>query len=195
MSNCATVLRQQIRDEVAALQPLDELEMDHRERLMAWIASGAELCRLAKPATPPMHLVSYFVVIDEAQQRMLLVEHRDAGLWLPPGGHVEPGEHPRDTVARELREELGLALNKPVGAPLFITATETVGISAGHTDVSLWYLVRLHGSQPIVFDEAEFTSVRWFDLDELPLAQSDPHLGRFIEKLRQHQPVGTVTTA
>ncbi|MFE5112552.1 hypothetical protein [Streptomyces sp. NPDC056663] len=25
---------------------------------------------------------------------MLLVAHRKAGLWLPAGGHVEPGEDP-----------------------------------------------------------------------------------------------------
>jgi 8-oxo-dGTP pyrophosphatase MutT (NUDIX family) len=178
------VLREQIRDEVAALRPLDAIEAGHREQVLAWIASGAELCCLAKPATPPMHLVSYFVVVDKSQQRLLLVEHRNAGLWLPPGGHVEPGEHPRETVAREFREELGFDLDEPVGAPLFITATKTVGLTAGHTDVSLWYLVRVHSTQGIVFDEAEFASVRWFDLDALPLAHSDPHLARFVAKLQ-----------
>lgn len=178
----AALLRTQIRDEVASLQAFDDLEAAHRAQVLAWIDSGAELFRLAKPATPPMHLVSYFVVMDEAK-RLLLVEHRNAGLWLPPGGHVGAGEHPRVTVARELREELGFELLEPVGGPLFITATETVGLTAGHTDVSLWYLVRVPGNQCIAFDEAEFVSVRWFDLDTLPLAQSDPHLARFVAKL------------
>lgn len=27
-------------------------------------------------------------------------------MWLPPGGHVEPGEDPWQTVVRECREEL-----------------------------------------------------------------------------------------
>lgn len=173
------------------MQPLDILEQEHRAQVLAWIDSGAELCRLAKPATPSMHLVAYFVVIDE-MQRLLLVEHRKAQLWLPPGGHVEPGEHPRETVAREIVEELGFTLSEPVEAPLLVTVTETVGLTAGHTDVSLWYQVPVHSSQAIAFDAEEFASVRWFGAHELPLAHSDPHLARFIAKWQTATPAGAL---
>jgi len=40
--------------------------------------------------------------------RILLVRRADDGLWGLPAGWVEPGEHPSDTVTRELREELGV---------------------------------------------------------------------------------------
>ena len=98
-------MRQNIRNELCSIAPLDELERRHIAEALAWIDSGAELCRLAKPATPPQHLVSYFVVVDDGH--VLLVDHRNAQLWLPSGGHVEAGEHPRETVVRELQEELG----------------------------------------------------------------------------------------
>ena len=39
---------------------------------------------------------------------MLLVDHRNAKLWLPTGGHVERDEHPWRTVEREAAEEPGI---------------------------------------------------------------------------------------
>jgi 8-oxo-dGTP pyrophosphatase MutT (NUDIX family) len=116
---------------------------------------------------------------------VLLADHRNAQLWLPTGGHVDDGEHPRTTVVRELQEELGFAAPHPVGPPLMLTASTTVGLTAGHTDMSLWYLIRSTQQQPIVFDAREFLSVRWFRFDQVPLARCDPHMGRFLRKLAQ----------
>lgn len=164
-----------------AIEPFDALEREHLADALAWVDSGAELVRVARPATPPKHLVSYFAVIDV--DRILLVDHKNAKLWLPPGGHVEPGEHPRQTVARELHEELGFTTDHPVGAPLMVTCTTTVGLTAGHVDVSLWYLVRTSRTQRINFDADEFNAVRWFDFSEIPFECSDPHLRRFITKV------------
>ena len=100
-------IRAEIRSEVASIRPVDELEETHQADALAWIDSGAPLYRIAKPATPPTHLVSYFAVVDG--DHILPVDHKSAQLWLPTGGHVEQGEHPRETVTRELKEELGLS--------------------------------------------------------------------------------------
>lgn len=174
-------MRPQIHAELAAITPLDDLERAHLADAFAWVASGAKLCRTAKPATPPKHLVSYFVVVSDSQ--VLLVDHKNARLWLPTGGHVEPGEHPRDTVRREAREELGWAPAEPIDAPLMLTIATTVGQTAGHTDVSLWYVLRGDPAQPITYDQEEFHAVRWFPFSEVPLACSDPHMARFLHKL------------
>jgi len=175
-------MRSAIRAEVASIEPFDAIERAHRDHALAWIDSGAALCRIQKPATPPKHLVSYFVLVD--RDHVLLVDHKNAQLWLPSGGHVEQDEHPRATVVRELREELGLELHDAPEAPLMLTTSETVGITAGHTDVCLWYVINADRQLELAFDPQEFHCVQWFSFDEAPFSRSDPHLQRFLAKLK-----------
>lgn len=181
--NNGNFLRTQVRLLVEGIAPFDQIEADHIATTLAWINSGAALFRTQKPAIPPQHLVSYFVVVDWANRQLLLTDHKDAGLWLPSGGHVEPEEHPRDTVVREAREELGIAANFVWPDPIFLTVTQTQGQSAGHTDVSLWYV--LHGDTTMnpAYDPGEFNGVAWFAFDDLPHERVEPHLVRFMGKL------------
>lgn len=57
-------MRQEIRREIAEINPLDQLEMDTITGVIHWVDSGAELFRLMKPGVPNKHLVSYFAVVD-----------------------------------------------------------------------------------------------------------------------------------
>lgn len=159
----------------------DERERADRAFALNWIDSGAPLWRTAKPATPNPHLVSYFLLVDG--DHCLLVDHRNAQLWLPTGGHVEPFEHPLQTVERECPEELGIAAHFVRKDPLFITVSDTVGHSAGHTDVSFWYVLQGDQHAALRWDAAEFYGVQWFAKNDLPLHRCDPNLGRFVAKL------------
>ena len=176
-------MRQQIRDEVNSICPLDDLERNNQSEVLAWIDSGAPLCRVQKPAIPPKHLISYFVLLDG--DHLLLVDHINAQLWLPTGGHVEEGEHPRTTVAREVVEELGIQAQFLEDSPFFLTVTETVGLTAGHIDVSLWYLLKGNQQAKLKFDESEFYGVHWFHKHDVPLNKTDAQMQRFLTKLAQ----------
>jgi 8-oxo-dGTP diphosphatase len=176
-------LHQFLLAQLELICPASEDERAQWADAVDWVTSGAPLFRTAKPATPPKHLVSYFPVIDE--DYILLVDHKNAQRWLPTGGHVEQGENPRATVVRERKEELGLEVSESeLGPPLMVTVTQTVGVSSGHIDVSLWYPVHRSRTAPVTFDEAEFNDVRWFHFSEVPLGRSDPNLGHFLHKLR-----------
>lgn len=176
-------MRDSIAATVRAIQPYDTLEAEHIGDTLHWIASGAPLYRTHKPATPPQHLVSYFVLLDRVRQQLLLVDHRKAGLWLPSGGHVEPNEHPQATVEREAQEELRVNAEFLFPEPIFLTVTRTVGQTAGHIDVSLWYVVLGDCKQFLHYDREEFVQIRWFPVQSLPFERADPHLKRFTAKL------------
>lgn len=178
-------MRTTIASLIHTIAPYDTLEEQHKQATLRWINSGAPLYRNHKPATPPQHLVAYFVVFDPTRQQLLLVDHRQAELWLPPGGHVEPDEPPQATVLREAQEELGLHASFLIPNPLFLTVTQTVGHSAGHTDVSLWYVLAGDSQQTLHYDHDEFAQIAWFPLDKLPYKRADPHLQRFVAKLQK----------
>ncbi|MEW6048934.1 MAG: NUDIX domain-containing protein, partial [Bacillota bacterium] len=42
--------------------------------------------------------------------RLLLMFHRRYRKWLPPGGHIRPGELPDEAAVREVQEETGLVV-------------------------------------------------------------------------------------
>ena len=174
-------MRTKIRQMISAIDPLDAMEARHRAFSQAWIDSGADLFRVAKPATPDPHLVAYFLLVDD--QHFLLVDHINAELWLPTGGHVEPDEHPKETVSRELREELGIEAVFLRQNPLFVSVTETVGKTSGHTDVSLWFALQGNEETQLRFDASEFRGVHWFRRLDAPLHRTDPHMERFLKKL------------
>lgn len=167
-------IRSEIHQVVTAINPLDQMEQEHIRFVLAWIESGTEIFRIEKPATLETHLVSYFVITSPNMDQIFLVDHKKAKLWLPPGGHVDPGEDPKETVRREAK-------------PLFLTVTKTVGNIAKHTDVSLWYLLKCDPSQSFDYDINEFNKIRWFSIDEVPFEKSDPHMKRFLQKMSHNQ--------
>ena len=172
-----------ILQEVESIEPFDALESQQKSETLAWILSGAQLCRTEKPSTPPCHLVSYFVVVDG--DYILLVDHKNAGLWLPTGGHVEPDEHPRETVLREAKEELSIeAKFLFLQKPLFITSTTTVGQTA---DIQM----SLSGTYSRVIEqrawlsiERSFTMFAGSCLRRCPLKKAIRICGDFCEKCR-----------
>lgn len=170
---------------VSGIAPFDGLEREHIEETLAWLASTDDVFRRVKPATPRRHLVCYAVLVDPEARAVLLGRHRLAGLWLPTGGHVDPGEHPLEAARREATEEIGIRADFTVTGtdPLFLTITTTVGMDSGHEDVSLWYLIRGTRSHTYTLDPREFSTEHWWDIDRFAIPESDPHFGRFLGKL------------
>ena len=173
------------------VEPCDALEAEHQRDVLTWLAGTDGIVRIAKPATPPKHLVSYCALVDCDAEQILLVHHRDAERWLPTGGHVRVDEHPADAATREIHEELHIrpGFHDAVGpTPLMVTVTRTAGRSEPHIDVSLWFVFAGSHRGALTPDETEFSDARWWSFGEVRsggLVPFDPHLPRFIGKLRR----------
>ena len=66
----------------------------------------------------PQLVVIAAALIRRADGRTLLVRKRETTAFMQPGGKIEPGETPLDALIRELKEELGLAVDPASARPL-----------------------------------------------------------------------------
>jgi 8-oxo-dGTP diphosphatase len=146
-------------------------------------ACGADL-----PASPPVTCTACgaslwlnpkpcgnAIVVDGG--KVLLVRRAYApwqGAWSSPGGFCEVGEHPIETVVREVFEETGLrvAVTGYIGVWVDGYADEPDD-DADVINVAYYHAV-LAGLDSGSFDEAEVSEVGWFGWDELPIELAPP---------------------
>lgn len=106
--------------------------------------------------------------------RVLLLRHRQLDKWLPPGGHVEPGELPDEAAVREVWEETRVRVELvgeqalPIAQPRQLIRPRGVQlevIKPGHEHIDLVYLARVLGD-PTPVGNAESTAVGWYGRSE-----------------------------
>jgi 8-oxo-dGTP pyrophosphatase MutT (NUDIX family) len=128
----------------------------------------------------PTHVTSSAIVVSEDGDAVCLLRHKRLGIWLQPGGHLEPGEALVTGAVREAAEETGLALRQPVAGPALVHVDVHAG-GRGHTHLDLrWLLV---GSGPLAPGAGESPDVGWFSW-EGALAIADPGLAGALRALR-----------
>ncbi|MGE5673733.1 MAG: NUDIX hydrolase [Mycobacterium leprae] len=126
--------------------------------------------------------VATFVIHDG---KVLMLWHRKLSMWLPPGGHIEPGELPDEAAVREVREETGIdveLLSKPalppIPGPRQLARPEGVqleNIGPDHQHIDLIYFARPvdpAAIKPVANNEVAHVS--WYglnDLDHIPLTE------------------------
>ncbi len=172
-----------VRAAVWARRPVDGREARSRHRIL--VALG----RLPRPfdqEADPTHVTGSSLIVGP--RGVILHLHKRLGMWLQPGGHLEPGETPWDAARRESGEETGLTLQwSGVGRfdvpPLAHLDVHDGG--RGHTHLDLRYVVAVRGDDEPAPPEGESQEVRWFWWPDA-LAVADAGLGGF---LRAYAPV------
>lgn len=164
---------------VAARQPVDERERSSIARLLE------EVARLPHPFDEhagPIHVTGSAIVVG--RRGVVLHLHRRLGMWLQPGGHLQPGEAPADAAWREAGEETGLAVEHPVRGPRLVHVDVHPG-PRGHTHLDLRYLLLAPDADPAP-PPGESQQVRWFWWDEA-IAVADVGLVGALRHLRPGQ--------
>ncbi len=119
-------------------------------------------------------------VIRDTDGRVLLTRRPPGshmeGLWEFPGGKVDDGEAPRDALARELTEELGLEVR--VEQPITFAVHEEPGLRI----LLLFYSVRIVAGEP---RGREGQAVTWVPVIDLPSYPTPPADAEIVRRLAE----------
>jgi 8-oxo-dGTP pyrophosphatase MutT (NUDIX family) len=170
-----------LRELLAGYRPGDSKDAADHAAMMALLDVGEVALRRANFV--PGHFTASAFVLDPNNE-LLLIHHDKLGMWLQPGGHIEPGDS--DIIAaarRELHEEVGI-----VGAAL---------VTPGIFDVDVHH-IPAHGAEPahahfdvrFLFRSArafgtatDAHDARWVPLGEVSATQSDASVMRAVARI------------
>jgi 8-oxo-dGTP pyrophosphatase MutT (NUDIX family) len=95
-----------VRNLLAGHVPADDAEAGHLRRIAGLLES--EPRPFDRTRFAPGHITASGFVMD-SRRRLLLVHHRRLGIWIQPGGHIDPTDDGAEAAARrEITEEAGL---------------------------------------------------------------------------------------
>lgn len=149
-----------LRGSLAAHVPGDEDERRSLARvrhLIDWLRAPFD------ERADPTH-VTGSAIVRGGTDRVLLHRHKRLGIWLQPGGHLEPGEAPWDAALRETFEETGVDAGHPGGRPQLVHVDVHEG-PRGHVHLDLRYLLHADEGGALAPASGESPDVSWHDRD------------------------------
>lgn len=113
------------------------------------------------------HVAASSCAVMIKDDKLLLVKRLRqpyAGTWMFPAGYVEYGEHPQETLIREVKEETGL----DVVSSSIIDVLQTTDDDRAPGHFAFFYLAVLKDGEHTKFnlDLDENSAVEWFDLSK-----------------------------
>lgn len=112
------------------------------------------------------HYCSFFLPYDPHEGKIYLGHHIKAKDWIPPGGHIEVGETPKDTAIREMMEELKTKITKDMLTPFNLSVKVVNQPGRGcMTHYDVWHLVNIK-VQEFDYLKSEYYDAGWFSVAE-----------------------------
>lgn len=176
--------RARLHEDLLRYAPHDAVEAAHVARMRALIESDGDPFAGARYA-PGHFTASAFVLAPEGSE-LLLIHHAKLGLWLQPGGHIEPDDATvLDAARREVLEEVGLADLELACEGLFDVDVHRIPArkdALAHEHFDVRFLFRAKTRAFAASDEVN--GAKWSALPAIESSGTDESVLRAVRKLR-----------
>lgn len=147
--------RERLAQRMREIVPVDEREVESILRTQELLDQRGESFF---DESHDHHVTASAFVISS--RGVILHRHRRLGIWVQPGGHVDPGETSEGAALREVSEETGLVV-RHWEPPLLFHVDVHPG-PRGHTHYDVRYVVIAPPDEPVP-PPNESPDVFWFD--------------------------------
>jgi len=174
---------------IGAFRPAHEAEAESHRRICALLETAER--PFARDHYGPGHITASAFVVDRRNRGTVLLHHLKLGIWVQPGGHLEPGDaSPADAALREAREETGLVsmgFAPGLPQPFDLDVHDIPGRKnePAHAHHDLRYLLAADFDEAPKPPDGEAERVRWFTWDEAFALDLDANLRLGLEKAKR----------
>jgi 8-oxo-dGTP pyrophosphatase MutT (NUDIX family) len=173
-----------LRHKLSAYQPVGPRDERFVERMLALLDVGAPAFR--QDSYLPGHFTASAFILAPVEPSLLLILHAKLGLWLQPGGHVEPTDADLVAAARREAEEeaglVGLELVHPGILDVDIHSIPARAPAPAHQHFDVRFLFRARSTELRAASDAR--AARWAPLASLSTEGSDDSVMRAVERIR-----------
>jgi 8-oxo-dGTP pyrophosphatase MutT (NUDIX family) len=165
--------------------PIDAVEARHCSRMRELVDAPGDPFSGERYA--PGHFTASAFVLSPSRDALLLIHHRKLGLWLQPGGHIEPSDASvLNAARREVLEEVGVRELEIDCDGLFDVDVHEIPARdemPAHEHFDVRFLFR---SRDRAFTASgEVLSAKWASLAEIAQSGTDESVLRAVRKVQQ----------
>ncbi len=164
-------------------RPADPAEAGHLAAIQGLVVMACADAR-CRTHYDPGHLTASAFVLSPDRSRVLLIHHEKLGIWVQPGGHLEPIDESIEAAARrEVAEEVGLADLESLGlidVDVHVIPARGDEPEHEHHDLRFGFVA---STEAIMVGDG-VRDARWVPIDDLDGLAVDDGVRRAVAKLR-----------
>lgn len=167
-----------ILSQLERYRPWNEQEARDRLEMIRRLRTGEELYLRDNPSA---HFTASAWVVSPDRTQVLMAHHNLYHSWAWLGGHADGQQDLLAVALREVQEESGLRVVRPVQKDIYsleilsVDGHEKHGVYlSSHLHLNLTYLLEADPAAPIRCKEDENSQVAWFSLEEAVQSSTEP---------------------
>lgn len=178
-----------IKEQIETFQPYNEQEKQDKKVLLKYLEHGKTVFTREDETA---HMTASAWVVNQDRTKVLMIYHNIYDSWAWTGGHADGETDLLAVAVREVKEETGIQMVKPVTEE--ILSLEILPVAghvkhgkyvSSHLHLNITYLLETDDKYELAVKPDENSGVKWFTPGGAIQACSEPWMRAIYQKLNE----------